>query len=132
MDSNGEQWRVPPSIFVKSQQALFFLKRCAFRQADRILISPIIDTAYKIQIAKGKDVLEDVATSSSGCWNSFLYVNGRSDEMHTKMNCAYTFITVPNQRMDINAQLNHKPVFLFKLNSSSSNKITVLSFQVAG
>ena len=38
MDSNGEQWRVPPSIFVKSQQTLFFLKRCAFRQADRIFI----------------------------------------------------------------------------------------------
>ena len=81
----------------------------------RQLISPIIDSAYKIQIAKGKDVLEDVATSSSGCWNSFLYVNGRTDEMHTEMDCAYTFITVPKQVIDHIQHCTHQSRFMFQI-----------------
>ena len=81
----------------------------------KYLLSPILDTADKIQKKIGKVVLEEVPTTSCGCWNSFLYVNGRTEELHTEQDCAYTLIAVPPQKLNKDIPLSSRPVFLFQL-----------------
>ena len=81
----------------------------------KYLLSPIIDTAEKIQTALNDVVLQKVKGSSSGCWNAFLYVNGRTDNMHSENDCAYTLITVPSQVVSKNIPLCNQPVFLFQV-----------------
>ena len=63
-----------------------------------IIISPMLYTANDIQDTKMYAGLTNVKTSNLGCWNAFLYVNGRADELHTENYCAYTYITVPKQK----------------------------------
>ena len=68
-----------------------------------------------MQNKSGNAGLTEVETLSSGCWNVFLYVNGRTNLLHTEKDCAYTFITVPNQSREKNTQLKNKLMFIFKI-----------------
>ena len=81
----------------------------------KYLLSPIIDTAEKIQTVLNDFVLQRVKSSSSGCWNAFLYVNGKTDIMHSEKDCAYTLITVPSQEVLKNVPLCNQPVFIFQI-----------------
>ena len=55
--------------------------------------------------------------SSSGCWNAFPYLNGRTENIYSEKDCAYTLITVLSQVVANNIPLCNKPVFLFKVGS---------------
>ena len=55
-----------------------------------LLLSPVLDTARQIQEKNGNIGLTDVDTSVVGYWNFLLYVNGRTDVLHTEKDCAYT------------------------------------------
>ena len=81
----------------------------------RYLLSPVIDTGAQIQKQFNEVVLKQVQNSASGCWNTFLYVDGRTHNLHTEKDCAYTLITVPSQVMNKNLPLVNKPMFLFKI-----------------
>ena len=59
------------------------------------MLCPIINAAYDMQYNKGIQLLKNELTSDVGCWNSFLFVEGRTDNFHTEDDCAYTFITAP-------------------------------------
>ena len=81
----------------------------------KYLISPVLDTAHEIPNKSGNVGLTEVETSSSGCWNAFVYINGRIDLLHTEKDCAYTFITVLQQIREKNTQLKNKLMSIFKL-----------------
>ena len=81
----------------------------------RNLISPVLDVAHLMQKKKKQIGLMEIETSGIGCWNAFLYANGRTDNLHTEVDCAYTLITVPNQKRKQNTKLDNKPLFVFKL-----------------
>lgn len=93
----------------------------------RMLLSPVLDTARQIQEKNGNIGLTDVDTSEVGCWNSFLHVNGRTDVLHTEKDCAYTFVTVPNQIRNLNTPLQNKPMFLFKVNSKQQVMLPMMN-----
>ena len=61
------------------------------------LICPLINVAYKRQQDVGINMLESQGTAYNRCWNSFLFVDGRTYNFHTEKYCAYTFIIVPLQ-----------------------------------
>ena len=46
----------------------------------KYLLSPILDTAQKNGKSMGDTVLSEVNTATSGCWNAFLYVDGRTEQ----------------------------------------------------
>ena len=83
-----------------------------------ILISPILYTAINIQETKSYAGLSNVKTSDLGCWNTFLYVNGRTEQLHTEHDCAYTYITVPKQIRNEGTPLHNKPLFIFKFSDT--------------
>ena len=80
------------------------------------MLCPIINAAYNRQCSDGLNLLQSPSISHSGCWNFFLFVDGRTDEFHREDDCAYTFITIPKQVMNSNQHCSHQPLFLFKLN----------------
>ena len=59
------------------------------------MLCPIINTAYDIQCNEGINLLNNELTSDVGCWNAFLFVEGRTENFHSEDDCACTFITVP-------------------------------------
>ena len=93
----------------------------------KYLLSPILDTAQKIGKSMGDTVLSEVNTATSGCWNAFLYVDGRTEQLHTERDCAYTLITVPLQVVKADIPLCHKPLFLFKLGDSDQLVLPLLT-----
>ena len=82
-------------------------------------MSPIINTAYKGQKNIGKDILKRVLMNDLGTWNCFLFVDGKTRDFHIEKDCAYTFITVPDQVMRTNRNPDEYPTFRFKLNKST-------------
>ena len=80
------------------------------------MLSPIINAAYAMQCDKDVKFLTKDITSDVGCWNAFLFVEGRTEYFHVENDCAYTFITVPQQNQRKYLHPTHEPVFLFKLN----------------
>ena len=44
-----------------------------------------------------------------------MFVDGRTDNFHTEKECAYTFITVPQQVLQSNVEDCNKPKFIFKI-----------------
>ena len=93
----------------------------------KYLLSPILDTAHKMGNDIGDTVLSEVDTASSGCWNAFLYVDGRTEQLHTERDCAYTLITVPIQVVDSDLPLYQKPLFLFQLAENNQLILPLLS-----
>ena len=61
------------------------------------MLSPILYSADGIQKRGDIDRLTKVKISDQGCWNTFLYVNVRTELLHTDDNCAYAYITAPKQ-----------------------------------
>ena len=43
------------------------------------------------------NLIQVIETTESGSWNNFSFVAGKKEEFHVETDCAYTFITVPNQ-----------------------------------
>ena len=60
-------------------------------------ISPIVDTASKIQQEDGDVNLKKCPGYQSGCWQSQVCINACTRRFHTENDCTYTIITVPNQ-----------------------------------
>ena len=48
------------------------------------LLCLILDSANNIQKSMGNIRLNDIETTPSGFWSIFLYVNGRSNQLHTE------------------------------------------------
>ena len=84
----------------------------------KLLVSPIITAATKIQSTHDREVIKDVKTTSSGFWNTMLNVNGATAQFHCELDCTYTTITVPKQSFNFNRTIEHLPTFLFKMTSS--------------
>ena len=84
------------------------------------MLCPIINAAYDMQCKEGIALLNKELTSDVGCWNAFLFVEGRTHNFHCEDDCAYTFITVPQQERRIYTHPQHEPCFLFKLNESQT------------
>ena len=79
------------------------------------LLSPVLDSAYYKQQQLGVQLLQETKTSHNGCWNTFLHVDGRTEEYHTENDCAYTYITTPFQDRDNKISDASPPSFLFKI-----------------
>ena len=92
-----------------------------------ILISPMLYAANNIQDTKSYEGLTKVKTSNLGCWNAFMFVNGRTDELHTEKDCAYTCITVLKQKRNVKTALKNKPLFIFKLSTKQHLVITLMN-----
>ena len=60
-----------------------------------LLISPVLDAAYKLQKTMGDVNLSQVMTSNCGAWQSQICVNASTSILHTESDCAYTLISVP-------------------------------------
>ena len=114
------------------QDASYVHERCAkqvlsgIESLSRIIpelknmLCPIINAAYDMQCKKGISLLQNVITSDVGCWNAFLFVDTRTDNFHCENDCAYTFITVPQQERRIYAHKQDGPCFLFKINETQT------------
>ena len=53
------------------------------------MLSPILYSADGTQNREDIDGLTKVNISDQGSWNTFLYVNGRTELLHTDDNCAH-------------------------------------------
>ena len=72
-------------------------------------------------------MLKEVKTNLGGCWNSFLYVDGRTGQLHTERDCTYILITVPKHTIIKNIPLCNNSVFLFKFGESEQIMLPLLS-----
>ena len=77
------------------------------------LLSPIVDAAEDKQNISDIHLLQKNNSSDNGLWNSHLHVNGRTELYHTESDCAYTYITVPNQNRDATKLSTEKPYFYY-------------------
>ena len=59
------------------------------------LLCPIINAGFNKQAAEGIELLQRSKISNDGCWNSFMFVDERTEAFHRENDCAYTIITVP-------------------------------------
>lgn len=80
-----------------------------------LLLSPIINTAYWKQCKDDINLLHMNAGSDIGCWNTIMFVDGRTNEYHRENDCSYTYITVPRQNMIKDRQCYEKPHFSLKI-----------------
>ena len=114
------------------QEASYVHERCANQVVEGIrslsviipelknMLCPIINAAYDMQCKQPIDLLKNEVTSDVGCWNTFLFVEGRTDNFHCEDDCAYTFITVPQQQRRLYFHPQHEPCFLFKINETQT------------
>ena len=84
----------------------------------KLLVSPIINAAMKIQTKYEQEVVKEVKTSSSGFWNTMLNVNGATTQFHSEVDCTYTLITVPKQTFSFKRNIENLPSFLFQMTTS--------------
>ena len=83
--------------------------------------------ANNIQDTHSYEGLTQVKASNLCCWNSFLFVNGRTDKLHTENDCAYTCITVPKQKRSVKTAVKNKPLFIFKLSTKQHLVIPLMN-----
>ena len=96
-----------------------------------MLICPIINAAFDRQCDNGLELLQSRDASDNGNWNSFLFVNGRTEKFHREDDCAYTYITVPNHYIDKTQHCTNQASFLFQIDEErilSINMTNDLSF----
>ena len=85
-----------------------------------LMLAPILNIAFEIQNKIERKVLTPTKVTSSGSWNTHIFVDGCTEKFHTEKDCAYTCIHVPIQDYAINAMMNRKPAFIFQLNESQA------------
>ena len=49
---------------------------------------PIVNAAFYKQSKEGIDMIQSRYASDNGCWNSFLFVDGKTDNFHQENDCA--------------------------------------------
>lgn len=77
----------------------------------RLLLSPIVNSFSTITSMPG--IIKRVNTVNDGFWNTMLYVDGRTEELHTEKDSTYTLITVPRQKFTMKRNIEHRPMFIF-------------------
>ena len=93
----------------------------------KLLLSPILNAAFDKQCGNGTKLLQPVDSSDDGCWNSFLFIDTRTESFHRENDCAYTMITVPNQHMDREKHPSQQPAFIFKINEQQNITLPLTS-----
>ena len=81
----------------------------------KLFLCPIVNAAYQMQSKNKTKLLHTLDECDAGFWNAFLFVDGQTEQYHTEPDCAYTFITVPQQIMRSDRQLSQRPFFIFKV-----------------
>ena len=79
------------------------------------LVSPVIDTAFDMQVNYGAVGLKAVATSNSGMWQSSMCVNAKTRILHTEEDCTYTFCKVPSQVSNDTKNIDYQRMFLIQI-----------------
>ena len=87
------------------------------------VLSPIINAAFDKQCEEGLELLDNIHASDNGCWNSFIFVNGRTHKFHRENDCAYTCITVPKQFINKGEHVKQRPAFIFKIDEEQELSI---------
>ena len=82
------------------------------------LLCPIINAVFDRQCSEGLHRLHRRKLSNQGCWNSFLFIDGKTNTFHRENDIAYTMITVPKQEINRNLHPSYKPEFLFQINEA--------------
>ena len=85
-----------------------------------LLISPVLNAAYKLQKTLGNVNLSQVMTSDCGARQSQICVNASTDILHTERDCTYTLISVPQQKLKRSKKPKMDLMFIFQLNSDKS------------
>ena len=80
------------------------------------LISPVVDTAFDMQVKHGPVGLKKVHNTNSGMWQSCMCVNARTSIMHTEDDCTYTFAKVPSQISSDVKNKDYQRMFLVQIN----------------
>ena len=84
----------------------------------KVFLAPMLNTAYEIQKRIGQDILTPLKVTTSGSWNTHIFVDGVTQNFHSEKDCAYTCIHVPKQDKIIDTCIESQPTFLFKLNDN--------------
>ena len=63
----------------------------------KLLVSPIVTAASKLQRKYKEGVIKDVKTTTADFWNTMLNVDGVTTQFHSELDCSYTVIIVPKQ-----------------------------------
>ena len=82
-----------------------------------LLISPVLNAAYKLQKTLGNVNLSQVMTSDCGARQSQICVNASTDILHTERDCTYTLISVPQQKLKRSKKSKMDSIFIVQLNS---------------
>ena len=90
------------------------------------LLCPIINAAFHKQSKEGIDMIQSRYASDNGCWNSFLFVDGKTDNFHRENDCAYTFITVPKQNLTKGKHILEQTHFLFQINEDKKLSLPLI------
>ena len=85
-----------------------------------LLITPVLDAAYKLQKMLGDVNLRQVMTSDCGAWQSQTCVNASTSILHTERDCTYTLISVPQQKLKRYKKSKMDSTFIFQLNNGIS------------
>ena len=78
-------------------------------------LSPIVNTASKIQDKIGDINLVKCPGYNNGCWQSQVCINACTRVFHTEKDCTYTIINVPNQDNIEKKEKQTKYNFLFMI-----------------
>ena len=88
------KWKINIELIVDFAQILENLCACNLHELIETIggavcnitkfISPVLDVAFKMQSNIGSVNLKEVATTSSGMWQSSIYVNAKTSIYHTE------------------------------------------------
>ena len=92
----------------------------------KLIISPIVATAYELQASKKNINIKEGYASKSGCWQTSICVNATTGKFHCENNCTYTLISVPKQNTTTTERKIHNYHFLFSL--SDKKKLNIPLF----
>ena len=81
-----------------------------------LLISPVLDTAYKLRNKIDCVNLSQVMSNDCGAWQLITYANAPTSILHTESDCTYTLIGIPFHKLKRSKKSKRDSVFIFQLN----------------
>ena len=115
-----QEWRKEAEKVISchiNEAVSMFEKR--FRNISQLL-SPIINTAYKMQSGHGNVNLKATGTKKSGIWMATVALNAQTAIFHSEEDCTYTMVNVPHQSKVMNFCNIHQRIFLIKINDDTT------------
>ena len=98
--------------FTAAEIKLSLMSIARYFSKINLLLMPVLHAGNELQKEFGDIGLQNVKTSRSGVWQSQVCVNATTKEFHIEIDCSYTLISVPKQKIKKNHLIAN---FYFKI-----------------